>query len=85
MVFLFVIDFITSVALRVMVNVGSWIVYKSGNGLYYMYKKINPDNNIEYITITSDEYNNLIKNNNNDYCITIKKDDYNKLSNNNQL
>lgn len=85
MFFLFIIDVIASVTFRVIVNIGTWIVYKSGNGIYYMYKNIKPDNNVEYVTITSDEYNNLIKNNNDDYCITLKKDDYNKLTNNNQL
>ena len=39
MFFLFIIDVIASVTFRVIVNIGTWIVYKSGNGIYYMYKK----------------------------------------------
>jgi hypothetical protein len=40
MIFLFIIDVITSAALHIVVSCGSWIVYKSANGVYYIYSKL---------------------------------------------
>ena len=75
MVFMFAINLITSVITNVTVNViincGSWVVYKSANSLYYLYKYIRPGSLIkdkidvedkEYVVITKEEYNNLLKN-----------------------
>lgn len=42
MVFLFILDVITSVSLRIVVNCGTWIAYKSANGACYLYKKLMP-------------------------------------------
>ena len=42
MVFLFILDVVTSLTLRVVVNCGFWIVCKSANGMHYIYKKIMP-------------------------------------------
>ena len=42
MVFLFILDVVTSLTLRVVVNCGFWIVCKSANGVHYIYKKIMP-------------------------------------------
>ena len=80
MVFMFAINLITSVITNVTVNVvincGSWVICKSANSLYYLYKYIRPgslikdkiiDHDIdaedkEYVVITKEEYNNLLKN-----------------------
>jgi hypothetical protein len=75
MVFMFAINLITSVITNVTVNViincGSWVVCKSANSLYYLYKYIRPGSLIkdkidvedkEYVVITKEEYNNLLKN-----------------------
>ena len=42
MVFLFILDVVTSLTLRIVVNCGFWIVCKSANGVHYIYKKIMP-------------------------------------------
>ena len=76
MVFMFAINLITSVITNVTVNVvincGSWVISKSTNSLYYLYKYIRPgslikdkiinDGDKEYVVITKEEYNNLLKN-----------------------
>ena len=69
MVFMFAINLITSVITNVTVNVvincGSWVICKSANSLYYLYKYIRPGSLIkdkedkEYIVITKEEYNLL--------------------------
>jgi hypothetical protein len=72
MAFLYLIDLITSISLHVIVKCSSWIIYSSGNGLYYLYKKIRPGSQIqditivdnEYVIITREEYNKLLKNQN---------------------
>jgi hypothetical protein len=72
MAFLYLIDLITSISLHVIVKCSSWIIYSSGNGLYYLYKKIRPGSQItnksvtiddnDYVIITRQEYNKLLKN-----------------------
>jgi hypothetical protein len=74
MAFLYLIDLITSISLHVIVKCSSWVIYTSGNGLYYLYKKIRPGSQItnksenikieenEYVIITREEYNKLLKN-----------------------
>jgi len=69
MVFLFILDVITSVTLSIAVKCGTWVVCKSANGLYYIYKQIKPNNTLiqnqeiisdkEYIILTREEYDNL--------------------------
>lgn len=74
MAFLYLIDLITSISLHIIVKCSCLIIHGSGNGLYYLYKKIRPgsllkdkkltiDDN-EYILITKEEYNKLISNQN---------------------
>ena len=68
MAFLYLIDLVTSISLHIIVKCSSWIIYSSGNGLYYLYKKIRPGSQIknieiddnEYVVITREEYNKLI-------------------------
>lgn len=74
MVFMLAINLITSVITNVTVNViincGSWVMCKSANSLYYLYKYIRPGSlikdkiidDVEYIIITKEEYNTLMKN-----------------------
>lgn len=72
MAFLYLIDLITSISLHIIVKCSSWVIYSSGNGLYYLYKKIRPGSQItnksvniddnEYVIITREEYNKLLKN-----------------------
>ena len=72
MVFSYLIDLVTSISLHIIVKCSSWIIYSSGNGLYYLYKKITPESQIqdvkivdnEYVIITREEYNKLISNQN---------------------
>jgi hypothetical protein len=66
---------ITNVTVNVIINCGSWVMCKSVNSLYYLYKYIRPgsqikdkiinyvkDGDVEYIVITKEEYNNLLVN-----------------------
>ena len=79
MVFMLAINLVTSVITNVTVNViincGSWVICKSANSLYYLYKYIRPgslikdkivdnvkDGDGEYIVITKEEYNTLMNN-----------------------
>jgi hypothetical protein len=40
MVFLFILDVITSATLHIVVSCGSWVVCKSANGACYLYDKL---------------------------------------------
>ena len=76
MVFMLAINLITNVITNITVNVvlscGSWVICKSANSIYYLYKYIRPGSLIkdkiidaedkEYVVITKEEYNNLLKN-----------------------
>ena len=70
MAFLYLIDLITSISLHVIVKCSSWVIYSSGNGLYYLYKKIRPGSQIQdvkiydndFVIITREEYNKLLNN-----------------------
>jgi hypothetical protein len=66
---------ITNVTINVIINCGSWVICKSANSLYYLYKYIRPgslikdkivdnvkDGDGEYIVITKEEYNTLMNN-----------------------
>ena len=74
MAFLYLIDLITSISLHVIVKCSSWVIHSSGNGLYYLYRKIRPGSQItnksvtiddnDYVIITRQEYNKLLKNRN---------------------
>ena len=83
MAFLYLIDLITSISLHVIVKCSSWVIYSSGNGLYYLYKKIRPGSQItnksvtiddnDYVIITRQEYNKLLKNQPDINEVTVKK------------
>lgn len=53
MVFLFLLDVISSAAIRITLNVGTWIVCKSINGLYYAYRAVTPQPKIETASVTT--------------------------------
>ena len=56
MAFLYLIDLVTSISLHIIVNCSSWIIYSSGNGLYYLYKKIRPESQIQDVKIVDNDY-----------------------------
>jgi hypothetical protein len=68
MVFYYLADLVTSISLNIIVKCSSWIIYQSASGVYYLYKKLNPDtqpkliNNDDFVIITREEYNKLIGN-----------------------
>ena len=81
MAFLYLIDLITSISLHVIVKCSSWVIHSSGNGLYYLYKKIRPGSQIQdvkiydndFVIITREEYNKLLKNQPDIIEVTVKK------------
>lgn len=79
MVLFFLMDLACSLILTGVFKVGSWVVYKSFNGLQYVYKRVRSDqlhteytldelNSPPYVIITEEEYDAL-KNN----CNTSNK------------
>ena len=73
MVLFFLMDLTCSLLLTGVFKVGNWVVYKSFNGLQYVYKRVRPDqlhneytldelNSPPYVIITEEEYDAL-KNN----------------------
>ena len=81
MAFLYLIDLVTSISLHIIVKCSSWVIYTSGNGLYYLYKKIRPGSQIQdikiydndFVIITREEYNKLLKNQPDINEVTVKK------------
>ena len=76
MVFLFLLDAVSSIFCKCVFKIGSWVVYQSYNGVYYLYnggdKTINngnmhienKNNNVDlspYVIITEEEYD-ILKN-----------------------
>ena len=77
MVFLFLLDVVSSMLCKCVFKIGSWVVYQSYNGVYYLYngggKSVNNENiqHIEnkknevdispYVIITEEEYD-ILKN-----------------------
>ena len=70
MVFLFLLDVACSIICKCVFNVGTWVVYKSYDGLYYLYNSKNNKTITEkeisgltelspYVIITEEEYDNL--------------------------
>lgn len=73
MVFLFLIDLTCSLIFKSVFNLGSWVVYKSLDGICYVYKRARPDqlhnednlnnlNSTPYVIITEEEYDTLVNN-----------------------
>jgi len=75
MVLLFILDVTCSIICKCVFNIGSWVVYKSYNGIYYLYNIKNNKTITEtetetkeegitdlspYVIITEEEYDNLI-------------------------
>ena len=73
MVFIFILDVISSITLSLAVKCSTWVLYKSANGLYYIYQKIRPAPNIEAEEIVNETYSELI---------IITREEYDKLKNN---
>jgi hypothetical protein len=90
MVLFFLLDTIASTALYITVKCGTWIVYGTANGVYYVYKKIKPsapnDENagsIPLIRIDKLDDDDATKTNDDDDCVILKRDEYEKLISNN--
>ena len=90
MVLFFLLDTIASTALYITVKCGTWIVYGTANGVYYVYKKIKPsapnDENagsIPLIRIDTLDDDDATKTNDDDDCVILKRDEYEKLISNN--
>ena len=73
MVFLFLIDLTCSLLFKSVFNLGSWVVYKSLDGICYVYKRVRSDqlhdqytldelNSTPYVIITEEEYDALVTN-----------------------
>jgi 5-methylcytosine-specific restriction endonuclease McrA len=74
MVLFFLLDLTCSLILTGAFKVGSWVVYKSFNGLQYVYKRVRPEqlhddqysldelNSTPYVIITEEEYDALLTN-----------------------
>ena len=73
MVFIFILDVISSITLSLAVKCSTWVLYKSANGLYYIYTKIRPVRNIETEEIVNENESELI---------IITREEYDKLTNN---
>jgi hypothetical protein len=73
MVFIFILDVISSITLSLAVKCSTWVLYKSANGLYYIYTKIRPTPNIETEEIINENESELI---------IITREEYDKLTNN---
>ena len=78
MVLFFLLDLTCSILCSCVFKAGRWVVYKSYNGIYYLYNKNNTNNNTNnvkmiqndnelspYVIITEEEYDSL-KNEKND-------------------
>ena len=79
MVLFFLMDLTCSLLLTGVFKVGNWVVYKSFNGLQYVYKRVRPDQldnqytldelkSTPYVIITKEEYDEL-KNNCKPKCV----------------
>jgi hypothetical protein len=52
MVFLLLIDAVASASLYLVFRCGTWVLYSSASGLYYIYKKFKPTENYDIISNT---------------------------------
>jgi hypothetical protein len=76
MVLLFLIDLTSSLLFKSVFNIGSWVVYKSFDGINYIYKRARSNeklcdkyeysldelNSTPYVIITEEEYDALVSN-----------------------
>lgn len=91
MVFLFILDVITSVSMRIVVNCGTWIAYKSANGACYLYRKLVPKQhqpqmshlpiiNMTEHASTQQSQSAITSNDNNDASyVLITREEYDRL------
>jgi hypothetical protein len=87
MVFLFLLDAVCSIICKCVFKIGTWVVYKSYDGIYYLYnsknnKTITGIETIEtceimdlspYVIITEEEYDNLKNDGGNKKCKIHKR------------
>ena len=77
MVFYYLVDLVTSISLNIIVKCSTWVVCQSANGVYYLYKKIKPDQMIETETETKHMAPKLI---NSEEFVVITREEYEKLT-----
>ena len=84
MVFLFLLDAVCSIICKCVFKIGTWVVYKSYDGIYYLYnsknnKTITGTETCEimdlspYVIITEEEYDNLKNDGGNKKCKIHKR------------
>lgn len=84
MVFLFLLDAVCSIICKCVFKIGTWVVYKSYDGIYYLYNsknnKIITETKEEeitdlspYVIITEEEYDNLKNDGGNKKCKIHKR------------
>lgn len=80
MVFLFLLDVTSSIICKCAFKIGTWIVYKSYDGVYYLYSNVYNTKTIKNITTNTDvEY---IKNETNlSPYVIITEEEYDNLKN----
>lgn len=88
MVFLFLLDVVASTSLYIVFRCGTWVLYTSASGLYYIYEKIKPRRNL---AIENNNSDNTPNNNENieitdssneqeeDDCVILTREEYDKL------
>lgn len=92
MVFFFLLDAIASTALYITLKCGTWIVYGTANGVYYVYKKIKPsatnyheDYSMSVVRIDAN-IDNIVQADTEEHdCVILKRDEYEKLITNSTL
>jgi hypothetical protein len=83
MVFLLLLDVVASTSLYIIFRCGTWVLYTSANGLYYIYEKIKPTRSLSIENNNSDNTLNNENNENNreddDDCVILTREEYDKL------
>ena len=87
MVFLFILDVITSATLHIVANCGYWVACKTSNGAYYLYNKIrikHPEPSTAITNTVSEIVSPIVAvtiNSQDTEYVVITREEYNKLKN----
>ena len=79
MVFLLLLDVVASASLYIVFRCGTWVLYTSASGLYYIYEKIKPIRNLAIENNNSDNTLNNENNREDDDCVILTREEYDKL------
>lgn len=80
MVFLFLLDIVCSVFCKCVFKLGSWMVYQSYDGVYYLYNTTYK-NKISSTNTNNTEIENTINDNNLTHYVIITEEEYDNLKN----